>query len=298
MSTIVAAVDGSPSAVNAAVWAAREAGQRAATLRLVHAYVVPTRGYPQFVTTFPQLREGMRYQGEQWLREARAAAEQAAPGVPVETELVEGEPVNVLIDQSHRARILVLGSRGLGGFTGMLVGSVAFALAAHGHSPVVVVRGERPEEPLRAEGPVVVGSDGSDHGLGALAFAFEEASLRKVPLVVVRTWNDALLDSTAHHYPLSVSSERIDADEHAALEEQLAGWRDTYPDVSVEAVVVRGKPVRTLLDYGENAALLVVGSRGRGGFTGMLLGSTSQALVTHAPCPVAVVRRAEPGEGR
>lgn len=300
MSKIVAGVDGSPSAVHAAVWAATEAAQRRETLRLVHAYVVPVHGYPGFLTTFPELREGLQYQGRTWLDEAKAAVEQAAPGVEVETELVEGEAIATLLRESRQARAVVLGSRGLGGFTGMLVGSVAVALAAHGHSPVVVVRGRKPEDVPPTEGPVLVGVDNSDASNNALGFAFEEAAIRGVGIVALHTWNDVTLEATVRMYPLTVNPADIDAEAKAVLDTQVAVWQEKYPDVPVETVVTRGRPVRTLLERGEHAQLIVVGSRGRGGFRGMLLGSTSQSLVTHAPCPVAVVRGESepPGEAQ
>lgn len=291
MSVIVAAVDGSRSAVDAARWAAEEATARGDTLRIVHAYVVPVYGYPEFAATFPRLREGMRHQGTEWLGEAREAAEKVAPGVTVETALVEGEPMNVLVEESRQARMTVLGSRGLGGFTGMLVGSVAVGLSAHGHSPVVVVR--TPQQPLPPEAPIVVGVDGSESSTAALWFAFTEAADRRVPLTVVRTWRGIFLDEAVPRYPLKVDPHEIEEGERAALTQQVGPLRDSHPDVAVETAVVRGRPVRTLLEYGEGARLLVVGSRGCSGFEGMLLGSTSRALVVHAPCAVAVVRPAQ-----
>lgn len=294
MTKIIAAVDGSTSARNAAVWAAVEAEHRGDTLRVVHTYAVPERGYPGFLATFPEIREGMRHQGSEWLAEAESAVREAAPGVRVETALVEGEAVSALLAESGEARMVVLGSRGLGGFTGMLVGSVAVALAAHGPCPVVVVRGKRPEDPPPTEGPVVVGLDGSAHSDAALAFAFEAASARHLPVVAVHTWTDLTLDGAARTLSMSVDPAEVEKEERALLEQQLGPLREKYPDVEVEPVVVRGRPVRTLLERGEHAQLIVVGSRGRGGFKGMLLGSTSQALVIHAPCPVAVVRPNEP----
>lgn len=293
MSVIAVGVDGSRSAVDAAHWAAEEAAARGDTLRIVHAYVVPMYGYPEFAATFPQLREGVGHQGMKWLDEAREAAGKVAPGVTVETALAEGEPVSVLVEESRQARMTVLGSRGLGGFTGMLVGSVAVGLAAHGHSPVVVVRA--PQQPLPSEAPVVAGVDGSAASTAALRFAFAEAADRRAPLTVVRTWRGIFLDEAVPRYPLKVDPHEIEEGERAALTEQVGPLRDSHPDVAVETVVVRGRPVRTLLEYAERARLLVVGSRGRSGFKGMLLGSTSRALVVHAPCAVAVVRSA-PGE--
>ncbi|EHY87917.1 universal stress protein [Saccharomonospora azurea] len=291
MSTIVVGVDGSESALGAVRWAAEEAALRADTVRLVHAYVVPLHGYPDFVATFPRLRDGMRHQGGAWLDEARETVGAVAPDVPVETDLVEEEAVSALVEESRRARITVLGSRGLGGFTGMLVGSVAVGLATHGHSPVVVVR--RSTESLGPEAPIVVGADGSEASTAALRFAFDEAVARAAPVTVVRTWRGIFLDEAVPRYPMKVDPAEIEDGERAALAEQVGPLRESHPDIAVETVVVRGRPVRTLLHHGRSARMLVVGSRGRSGFSGMLLGSTSQALVTHAPCPVAVIRSGE-----
>ncbi|MFC4003253.1 universal stress protein [Prauserella oleivorans] len=295
MGKIVAGIDGSASAKNAAVWAAREAARRQDTLRLVHAYVVPAGGYPTFVARLPQLREGMQQQGREWLDEARDAVLESVSGLEVETDLIEGQPAAVLTAESRTARSVVLGSRGLGGFTGMLVGSVAVSLAAHGHSPVAVVRGRRPADPVPTEGPVVVGVDGSEPGAAALALAFDAASVRKTPLVAVHVWNDVTADAGLGVYPLAVDPDELARNARTVLDEALSEWQSKYPDVTVEPVVARGRPVRTLLEYAERAQLVVVGSRGRGGFQGMLLGSTSQALVIHSPCPV-VVTRAEDAE--
>lgn len=172
-------------------------------------------------------------------------------------------PTPVLIAESARAREVVVGSHGLGGFTGALVGSTAVALSVHGECPVVVVRGRQ------HEGPVVVGVDLSPVSDAALGFGFEEAAAAGVPLVAAAAQGD-----------------------EKSLNARMSGWLQKYPDVAVEQFVVGERPIPVLLDFGERAGLLVVGSRGRGGFAGMLLGSTSQALIYHAPCPVAVVRPA------
>ncbi|PXY36539.1 universal stress protein [Prauserella flavalba] len=294
--TIVSGVDGSASALHAAAWAAAEAERHGARLRLVHAYLVPDHGYPGFLATAHEVREGLRKQGEGWLREAKEAAEKAAPGVEVETALTEKLATTALLGESRGATLVVLGSRGLGGFSGLPIGSVAVALAAHGECPVIVVRGKRPDDVPPTEGPVVVGIDESEASRLAVEFAFAEAARRRVPLVAVHVWNDVTLEATVRMYPLTIDPADVDAREGAMLEEQLADCRQRYPDVTVEAVVERGRPVRTLLELGERAQLVVVGSRGRGGFTGMLLGSTSRTLVVHAPCPVAVVRPQSTGK--
>ncbi|WP_298181720.1 universal stress protein [Saccharomonospora sp.] len=140
---------------------------------------------------------------------------------------------------------------------------------------------------------IVVGVDGSEPSTVALEFAFEAAGTRRSELVMVRTWSGVLLDDVVPRGPLRVNPAEIEANERSALEEQVRPWRNTHPDVPVETVVVKGRPARTLLGYADRARLLVVGNRGRDGIQGMLLGSTSRALVTQAPCPVVVVRRVE-----
>jgi nucleotide-binding universal stress UspA family protein len=137
---------------------------------------------------------------------------------------------------------------------------------------------------------VLVGADGSADSDGALAFACEAARLRGVGLTVVHTWSDIVSDGVLRPHPLQDDATEIDQAERAKLADQLRPWRDKFPDLPIDLDVTRGRPVRTLLERAEHAQLIVVGCRGRGGFTGMLLGSTSQALIVHSPCPVAVVR--------
>ncbi|MFD7658163.1 universal stress protein [Actinosynnema sp. NPDC059797] len=285
---IVVGVDGSASALAAVRWAADEAARHRVPVRLVHAYQLPTRGYPEIVLTGNEVRRAFEEAGRERLAEAERAVLDAAPEVEVTTSLVVDGPAPALIEESRRARLVVLGSRGLGGFTGLVVGSVAVAVSAHGACPVVVVREQPP-----AEGPVVVGVDGSEVSEQAVAFAFEQASVRGAPLTALLAWTDFLVDS-AYGSRLTVDWSQVEDEQRRLLAERLAGWQEKYPDVPVTRVVVRDRPVRALLQAADGARLLVVGSHGLGGFTGMLLGSTSQALLHHAPCPLAVVR---PGEG-
>jgi nucleotide-binding universal stress UspA family protein len=184
--------------------------------------------------------------------------------------------------------MVVLGERGLGGFTGMLIGSVANAVVAGAACPVVIVRTQPLGKP-NTDGPVVVGVDGSPASEAAIAFAFEQASRRGRRLVAVHTWQEVFLDPELGDR-VSFDTNFLEERERELLAQRLAGWQEKYPDVVVTRVVTKGLPVRALLEYGEDAELIVVGSRGLGGYQGMLLGSTSQALVHHAPCPVAVVR--------
>jgi nucleotide-binding universal stress UspA family protein len=221
------------------------------------------------------------------LATAAAGARQVAPELEIDQVEVTGYPVPVLLGESARAEIVVLGDRGLGGFTGLLIGSVAVEVTAHASCPVIVVRGPEPDRAGPRPEPVVVGVDGSPTSEAATAFAFEAASLRRVPLVAVHVWRDVLVDATMA--PL-LDWDVIDSDEREVLAERLAGWSEKYPDVPVRRLVARDRPARALVEESGRAQLVVVGSRGRGGFHGLLLGSVSQALLHHAHCAVAVVR--------
>jgi nucleotide-binding universal stress UspA family protein len=218
------------------------------------------------------------------LAAAAAQVAEVAPDVAVSQEVITGMPAALLVTLSTDAQLAVVGHRGLGGFAGLLLGSVGAALAAHAACPVVVVRGATDKRP---HGPVVVGVDGSPHSETALAFAVEAAVTRRVPLRAVHAWPDSAM-------PYVVSGP-MDWDELAkreqnVLSEQLAKWREKYPDLRVEPVLAQGPPTHVLARNTRDAQLVVVGSRGRGGLAGMLLGSVSQAMLHHAECPLAVVR--------
>jgi len=294
---IVAGIDGSSSAVRAAVWAGAEARRRGRPLRLVQIYALPPVKAPVAFGTHEQVRAGLAERAEGWLAEARDAVLAEHAGLDVTTAAREWSPVTALVQESQHAELVVLGSRGLGGFTGLLVGSTAVAVAAHAHCPIVVVRGRTPHDAPPDAGPVLVGADGSPDSEAAIAFACEEARLRGTGLIAVHTWSDVLADGTLRAHPLQEDPAEIAAEERVKLAEQVVGWQRKYPDLVIELEVTRGRPVRTLLERGEHAQLIVVGCRGRGGFTGMLLGSTSQALIAHSPCPVAVVRPQQTGSG-
>ncbi|MEV6873141.1 universal stress protein [Amycolatopsis sp. NPDC051128] len=287
---VVAGIDGSSSAVRAAVWAGSEALRRGRPLRLVQIYALPPVNAPMAFGTHDQVRAGLAERAEGWLTDARTAVLAEHPGLEVTTAAREWSPVTALVQESQHAELVVLGSRGLGGFTGLLVGSTAVAVVAHALCPIVVVRGRKPHDPPPDTGPVLVGADGSPDSDAAIAFACEEARLRGTRLVAVHTWSDVLADGMLRPHPLEEDPAAIERVERDKLAHQFAGWQTKYPDLPIELDVARGRPVRTLLERGEHAQLIVVGCRGRGGFTGMLLGSTSQALIAHSPCPVAVVR--------
>jgi nucleotide-binding universal stress UspA family protein len=290
-SDIVAAVDGSESARHAALWAAAEADHRHLPLRLVKAIKIPAVPYTGGRTVEQRYIDAMTHDGRDLLAGIKADITEIHPDLEVHSDVVLADPVATLVAESESAAIMVLGSRGLGGFTGILVGSTAVALVAHGHCPVAVIRSRTTDGVPPAGGPVVVGVDGSAAGDAAVELAFEEASLRGTDLVAVHTWTEYGSDSSyAHARQFALDWEAVETKQHEVLAERLAGWPEKYPDVIVRRIVTRDRPVSALLEQSAEAQLLVVGSRGHGGFTGMLLGSTSQALIYHATCPLLVTR--------
>jgi nucleotide-binding universal stress UspA family protein len=280
---IVAAVDGSPSSVQAALWAATEAAQRHEPLLLLHA--VDQRGLAFGSLLAPDYFDVLEADGRQILAEAESQIRQLHPGLDVKTSLHRAGAVPSLIEVSRSALLVVVGSRGMGGFGSILLGSTAVGVVAYGHCPVAVIRGQSPSEVPPTRGPVVVGVDGSTTSDAAVATAFDEASWRDTDLVAVHAqpWLRGFAHPPQHEWKLNDPESEV-------LAERLAGWQEKYPDVKVRRIVGSHSPVASLLESAVEAQLLVVGSRGRGGFTGMLLGSTSQALIYHATCPVLVVR--------
>ncbi|MUL83798.1 MULTISPECIES: universal stress protein [unclassified Mycolicibacterium] len=285
---IVVGVDGSPSSDTAVAWAARDAALRGVELTLVHA--LPGAMSPVWLdVALPE--DYLQYQDEQAqdvLDAAHRVALEAieatgARPLTIVDKAVPGHAVATLIEYSRHADLVVIGSRGLGKWGRRLLGSVSSSLAHHAHGPVAVI----PENERPSTAPVVVGVDGSRASELATEIAFDEASRRGVELVVVHTWTDLNFEFPDLKWDdLSTEAER-------ALAEQLAGWGERYPDVAVRRVVMPDKPARQLLAQAETAQLVVVGSRGRGGFTGMLLGSVSSAVVHSAQTPVIVARRSE-----
>ncbi len=288
-SPVVVGVDGSVSAVRAARWAAAQAAGRGLPLRLVHAYDIPV-GYAPGIVAPVSVRNALRERGWHWVRQARDAVVEVAPGSQPGLAVVRGMPVPVLVDQSRNASLVVLGDRGLGGFTGLLVGSTSVAVTGRALCPVVVVRGPDENADPPVAGPVVVGVDGTPAGETAIAFAFEQAARHGRELIAVHTWTDTLLEAALVGDSAALDLRPLQQGAYELLAERLAGWQEKYPEVKVVREVVHDRPASALLRYATEAALVVVGSRGRGGFRGLLLGSTSQHLLHHAPCPVAVVR--------
>ena len=286
---VVVGVDGSASSRDAVRWAARAAALRHAPLVLVttraELFTLVGAGAP--AAWLDVQDDTARVHLDDAARTATDTAD-----VAVSTVLDPGTAAGALLAHSRTARLLVVGSRGLGELTGGLVGSVSTAVVSHAQCPVVVVRGLPPADEPALTGPVVVGVDATPTSVPAVAAAFEEAALRGAELVAVHAWTELDLATV---YALDSPHRRLDADELARgqellLAEALAGWQERYPDVTVTRVVVADRPVAHLLDRAEGAQLVVVGTHGRSGLASMLLGSTSRALLHATPCPLMVVR--------
>ena len=283
---VLVGVDGSASAADAVRWAATEAAARGARLRLVSVFTPLPAGHLHDLGLEAAYKQQVRTTTAAALEAAVELAGHTAPGVVTEAELVTGYPAPILVEESSSAALTIVGSRGLGGFSGLLVGSIAVTLASRGHSPVVVVRGEHSRW-AGADRPVVVGIDGSPTSETAVAAAFEEAALRSAPLLAVHSWLDAVFQPTA---AVMFDRNALQVEEQSVLAERLAGWEQNFPDLEVRRTVVEDRPAHALITASERAQLVVVGTRGRGGVAGLLLGSVSHALLHHAHCPVLVVQ--------
>lgn len=285
MNAILVGVDGSDASNAAVEWAAKTAVLEGVELKLVGVYDISTSNYAPGLIIPQDVVDAIKKDATDAVTEAADLARRAADGVQVSSSIVEGDAARVLLELGKDAGTIVLGTRGLGSVRGLFLGSVSVTVAAHFHGRVVVLAGKG------GDGPVVVGVDDSPVSDAAVGEAFRQASLRKVPLVAVHTWTPLDVDAL-HGYgiePDEVSRMSQEADE--AVAERLAGYSSDYPDVVVDKRVLPDEPAKAVLEAaGDDASLILVGSRGRGGFRGLLLGSTSQKILHQSECPVMVVR--------
>ena len=288
---VVVAVDGSPASNNAVRWAANTAAKRDVPLRLAASYTMPQFLYAEGMVPPQELFDDLQRETLHKIDDARELALSVAPDIRIGHAVAEGSPIDMLLEMSREAAMIVMGSRGLNGLSGMVLGSVSGAVVSHASCPVVVVREDNAVTDENKYGPVVVGVDGSEVSRRATEVAFEEAQARGAELVAVHTWIDSQVQAPGAGFAITEDRWQQAHDEQSELlENYLRDLGQSYPNVRVRKVITRDRPVRALAEAAEGAQLLITGSHGRGGFKGMLLGSTSRALLQSAPCPMMVVR--------
>ncbi|MFI2206508.1 universal stress protein [Streptomyces sp. NPDC020192] len=296
LSLVIAGVDGSSESLAAAEWAAREAARRDRPLRLVHAW----NWHPRQSEGEPA-NAAQRHLARRALRQAEERIRSAVPGVRLSDEQVEGPATASLLKAAEQGELLVLGSRGLSGFTGVLIGSVAQGVVARASRPVVLVRtGEKAEDEhvLADDGSpstrtgyldVVLGIDLADACDEVIEFAFEEARLRQARLRVVYAWQPPSVLSLGPGDIGLVNDPQQAEEWQGFLHAVLAVWRDKYPETEVLESVVEGRASTALVRAASAASLLVVGRRLSERPTLPRIGPVTHAAVHHVGCPLAVV---------
>ena len=283
---VLVCVDGSAASDAAVAWGTREAIMRHLPITLMHVVPPVVVGWPagQLYADMPEWQEDNGRHVIDQARKTLSASMGELEPPEIRTEMVYSSVVPALIDASKDAWMIVAGSQGLGALGRLLLGSVTTGLAHHAHCPVAVIHSNESAAP-DSNAPVLLGIDGSPASEGATALAFDEASRRGVGLLALHVWSDVGV------FPvLGMDWRDRESEGQEILAERLAGWQERYPDVRVERLLFCDKPSQWLLKQSEHAQLVVVGSRGRGGFPGMLLGSVSSAVVQAAKVPVIVVR--------
>ncbi|TQN30164.1 nucleotide-binding universal stress UspA family protein [Haloactinospora alba] len=291
---VVVGVDGSDSSRYALEWSGNEAALRGLGIRIVSAV-----GRIEADGPFGDLVGGGDASAWSRSRDARALVDYARewilrifPELHVETRIATERPANALLAEASAddAAAVVVGSRGLSGLAAAFIGSVGVELAADSPVPVVVMP-KKHENVQGVKGRIIVGADGSEPSRRAVEFAFTQASQRGTEVVAVCAWQPmaAFASSVGPVPPDAFDDDAVAESARRTAEQEVSGMRERHPDVEVDIRAVRAHPVVALLEVGTPADLIVIGSRGRGGFAGLLLGSISQSVLHGAKGPVAIV---------
>jgi nucleotide-binding universal stress UspA family protein len=283
---IVAGTDGSEESLRAVDWAAREAVLRGAPLRIVSAAtLLPRMSSRARSTGYDTVTDVLLKDRDRALAAAAERAAKLAPGVLIDTDQLSGQPAQAVTESGAGALMLVVGSRGVGAFTAMVLGSISRYAASHASGPVVVVR----DETAATHRQVGIGIGDLGHCADSLTFAFEEASLRQASLLAIHAWQAPHADiSRAGEEFTGADPHALEAEAARQLEGLLNEWQEKYPDVPVSQDVVHGHPGRALVGLSARADLVVIGRHAQHpGLPGP--GSVRHAVLNHAHGPVAVV---------
>jgi nucleotide-binding universal stress UspA family protein len=278
---VVAGFDGSASSARALEWAAGEAKLRGVRLTVCHAWAAPVSAG----AISPATTEPTRQDAKDILARGMMVAGRHAAGRLVQGLLLSGPAAPALVHASQDAELLVAGSRGAGSSCRLGLGSLSAQLTMHACCPVEIIRGSG----AWRGSAVVVGVDGSPSSHSAAGFAFEQAALRGLPLTAVSSWWEPRCPADPENTD-ALDFPRMRQRARDRAESVTSQWREKFPEVSFTSSFVMEPPRVALCEAAQAAGLLVVGARGLGGIPGLLLGSVSQAVLAHAPCPVAVIR--------
>ncbi len=289
----VVGTDGSLRADKAVMWAAKHAAERATPVTLLIIHAIPESPIPSREAALVAQSAGRSYadivheKAERIVADAAERVRAEYPDLSVETAVVEGHPADLLAEAATDADQVIVGARGAGAPALVkMLGGTSDYVVAQAQGAVAVV----PDQAEDHEGaPVVVGLDDSPQGRLAIARAFQAASLRKVPLIAITAWDYGPYDaSNAEQWEYSIDEMNKLMIEGAR--KLIADKIAEFPDVELEIRAVRGRPETALIEASRDAGLVVIGSRGRGGFARLLLGSTSRHVLRESLCPVVVTR--------
>ncbi|MEB3982029.1 universal stress protein [Mycobacterium sp. 663a-19] len=290
---ILVGVDGSAAALAAVRWAAHDAALRDVPLTVVHVVNDPVSGWFQ-VPAPAGFRQWQEKRAREFIETAIKVAEDSTGErgpVQIDAKVLHAAIVPTLVDLSKGVEMVVVGYRGHGGvLVRNFLGSVSSGLVYQAHCPVAVIHDDEPMVSNVVRAPVLVGIDGSPASEAATAIAFEEASRRGVGVVALHAWTDPRVANLKDKYQNAAWDAQLSHEEET-LAERLAGWQERYRDVGIRRRIEIGDAASPLIEASERAQLLVVGSHGRGGFAGMLLGSVGAAVVNRAKIPVIVARQ-------
>ena len=295
---ILVGVDGSPESLGAVDWAVARAARDGWRVHILCAYSLPSFTTASLDGGYAALDDTAVRSGAQAVVD-EAVARAQDKDVAVTSSLETGDPAGVLVDLSGEAALAVVGTRGGGGFADRLLGTVSSALPAHAYCPTIVV-------PRHTEGAeytpvrrIVVGVDGSESARKALRWAVREAEAWEAELTAIAAVPMASGAGALAWLPAAVDREQVLADVRSGLDRAVADAVEGHPKVVVRRHALDGNAAELMAEFSTAVDLVVVGSRGRGGFSGLLLGSVSQGVLSHASCPVMVVpaRTTEDAEG-